>query len=128
MYRGCILGLSGVSGPLNSKSCEGLVAFGHPVYSSPDSPPATHRIHPKTPSYTYGYTKDTRPDTPWIHTGHAPQIYHSYDIIGHFGASSDILRHTLYGIWHMGMPYRACRCICGCIWVYLGCNLGVAGV
>ena len=25
----------------------------------------------------------------------------------------------------MGMPYRACKYICGYIWVYLGCSQGV---
>ena len=126
MYSGSIWGLSGVSGSLNSKSCEKLVAFGHHVDSSSDTTLATYRIHLNIPSYTNGYTDDTCPDTPWIHTEHAPQLYHSYDILGHFGASSDILTHTAYGIWHMGIPYKACRCICGCIWVYLGFSRGVA--
>ena len=26
----------------------------------------------------------------------------------------------------MDMPYRACRCICGSIWAYIGCSRGVA--
>ena len=110
VYCGCIWGLSGVSGPINSKSCERLVAFSHPVDSSPDTPPPIHRIHPNTPRYTNGYTnvytniytngytEVACPDTPCIHTLHAPQIDHSYYILGYVGASSDILRHTSYGI------------------------------
>ena len=29
---------------------------------------------------------------------------------------------------HMGMPYRECRFICGCIWLYLGSSRGVTGM
>ena len=124
MYGWCIWGLYGVSGPLNSKSHEGLVAFGHTVDSSADTTMATHRIHPNTPSYISGYIEDTCPDAPWIRTKHAPQINHSYDIICHFGGSSDILRHTTfgYGIW-------ACHIGHVCVSVGVsGCNWGVAGM
>ena len=119
MFCGCILGLSGVYRSLNS--CEGLVACGHPVDSSPNTPPSTPRIHPNTPSYANEYTEDTCPDRPWIYTGHALPIYHSYDILGHLRVSSEILRHTTYGVWNIDMPYIIGHVglsvgVSGCIW------------
>jgi hypothetical protein len=52
------------------------------------------RMHP-------GYTLDTPPDTPWIHTGYAPQIqiWHIKPFWGIFR----LINIKAYGIWYIGM-------------------------
>ena len=69
------------------------------------------RIHARTHP---GYTLNMHPKYITVMTSKA--------ILGHLHT----YRHTTYGIWYISMPYSACRCICECIRVYLGCSRDVA--